>query len=59
MALLFLALWVTALVQGTSMDALTRRVDAQWYAEHGSTRAGTGRFTHGWYDPARRIGLRP
>ena len=35
-AVLFLALWVTALVQGTTMDALTRRVDAQWYAEHGS-----------------------
>ena len=35
-ALLFLALWVTALVQGTNMDALTRRVDAQWYAEHAS-----------------------
>jgi hypothetical protein len=35
-ALLFLALWVTALVQGTNMDSLTRRVDAQWYAEHGS-----------------------
>jgi Protein of unknown function (DUF4233) len=35
-AVLFLALWVTALVQGTNMDALTRRVDAQWYAEHGS-----------------------
>ncbi len=35
-ALLFLALWVTALVQGTTMDALTRRVDAQWHAEHGS-----------------------
>ncbi len=35
-ALLFLALWVTALVQGTNMDALTRRVDAQWHAEHGS-----------------------
>ena len=22
--------------KGTNMDALTRRVDAQWYAEHGS-----------------------
>jgi hypothetical protein len=33
---LFLALWVTALVQGVKMDALTRRVDARWYAEHGS-----------------------
>ena len=35
-AVLFLALWVTALVQGTNMDALTKRVDARWYAEHGS-----------------------
>jgi hypothetical protein len=40
--LLFLALWVTALVQGVSMDALTRRVDARWYAEHGADEAGDG-----------------
>jgi hypothetical protein len=33
-ALLFGALWVTALVQGRIMDEHTRRVDAQWYAAH-------------------------
>ena len=32
--LLFGALWLTALVQGRAMDEHTRRVDAQWYAEH-------------------------
>ena len=32
--LLFGALWLTALVQGGKMDDHTRRVDAQWYAEH-------------------------
>ena len=30
--LLFGALWLTALVQGRTMDEHTRRVDAQWYA---------------------------
>jgi Ca2+/H+ antiporter len=33
-ALLFGALWVTALVQGRKMDEHTRRVDAQWRADH-------------------------
>jgi hypothetical protein len=32
--LLFGALWVTALVQGHKMDEHTRRVDAQWRADH-------------------------
>jgi len=32
--LLFGALWVTALVQGCKMDEHTRRVDAQWKADH-------------------------
>lgn len=30
--LLFSALWLTALVQGSAMDEHTKRVDAQWYA---------------------------
>ncbi len=30
--LLFGALWLTALVQGRTMDEHTKRVDAQWYA---------------------------
>lgn len=34
--LLFVALWLTALVQGRRMDEHTRRVDAQWYAAEGS-----------------------
>ena len=57
-ALLFLALWVTALVQGTNMDALTRRVDAQWYAEHGSPEQEPGGSPTGGPHPARRIGCR-
>ncbi len=32
--LLFGALWLTALVQGRTMDEHTSRVDAQWYAGH-------------------------
>ena len=40
--LLFLALWVTALVQGAGMDEHTRRVDARWYAEHASDQPGPG-----------------
>ena len=40
--LLFLALWVTALVQGAAMDEHTRRVDARWYAEHASDQPGPG-----------------
>jgi len=38
--LLFGALWVTALVQGGAMDEHTRRVDAQWYAVHGTSPTG-------------------
>lgn len=37
--LLFGALWLTALVQGRTMDEHTSRVDAQWYAGH-ETSAG-------------------
>ena len=33
--LLFGALWLTALVQGRNMDEHTKRVDAQWHADHG------------------------
>ncbi len=40
--LLFLALWVTALVQGAGMDEHTRRVDARWYAEHPSDQPEPG-----------------
>ena len=40
--LLFLALWVTALVQGAAMDEHTRRVDARWYAEHASDQPRPG-----------------
>ena len=54
--LLFLALWVTALVQGAAMDEHTRRVDARWYAEHASDQPGTGPFPLGRYGAARRIG---
>ena len=32
--LLFGALWLTALVQGRTMDEHTSRVDGQWYAAH-------------------------
>lgn len=42
--LLFGALWVTALVQGRKMDEHTRRVDAQWRADHtesGPERSGS------------------
>ena len=39
--LLFGALWVTALVQGSSMDEHTRRVDAQWHAAQEEPGSGT------------------
>jgi hypothetical protein len=39
--LLFGALWVTALVQGRSMDEHTRRVDAQWNAAQDTPSPGT------------------
>ena len=38
--LLFGALWLTALVQGRTMDEHTRRVDAQWYADERSAANG-------------------
>jgi putative exporter of polyketide antibiotics len=37
--LLFGALWLTALVQGQTMDEHTRRVDAQWHAEQEKSRS--------------------
>ena len=37
--LLFVALWLTALVQGHKMDEHTSRVDAQWHAAPGSALA--------------------
>jgi len=56
-ALLFAALWLTALAQGRKMDEHTSRVDAQWYATHptsgteasgggtsGAGTSGTGEF---------------
>lgn len=39
--LLFGALWVTALVQGRTMDEHARRVDAQWYAAQEESASGT------------------
>jgi Protein of unknown function (DUF4233) len=50
--LVFLALWVTALVQGVAMDEHTRRVDARWYAEHGSDRQEPGSSPSGGTTPS-------
>lgn len=38
--ILFTVLWVTALVQGRSMDAHTAEVDAAWYEAHAEPEPG-------------------
>ena len=51
--LLFGALWVTAQVQGHTMDEHTRRVDAQWHAAHEPSELSQPHETSGPDEPSK------